>query len=178
MSYSNEIKKSMQMLSKNSKTIFLGQSVEVPGNLLFKSLEYVHKKKKIELPVFEETQMGMSIGFAMEGFVPITIFPRFNFLLPAINQLVNHLDKIKEYSNNEFNPKVIIRTSIGSIKPLDPQSQHRGDFTNSLKLMLKNIDIIKLNNTNKIFNAYKKAYQRKDNKSTILVEYADYYNEK
>ena len=176
--YFNEIKRTMNYLAKKNNTIFIGQAVSYPGTAMFNTLNEINVNKKIELPVFEETQMGMSIGFAMEGFVPITIFPRFNFLLPAINQLVNHLDKIKEYSNNEFNPKVIIRTSIGSIKPLDPQSQHRGDFTNSLKLMLKNIDIIKLNNTNKIFNAYKKAYQRKDNKSTILVEYADYYNEK
>ncbi len=176
--YFNEIKRTMNYLAKKNNTIFIGQAVSYPGTAMFNTLNEINHNKKIELPVFEETQMGMSIGFAMEGFVPITIFPRFNFLLPAINQLVNHLDKIKEYSNNEFNPKVIIRTSIGSIKPLDPQSQHRGDFTNSLKLMLKNIDIIKLNNTNKIFNAYKKAYQRKDNKSTILVEYADYYNEK
>ena len=44
--------------------------------------------------------------------------------------------------------------------------------------MLSNIEIVKLNNTNKIFKEYEKAYLRKDNKSTILVEYADYYNEK
>ena len=46
MNYSSEIKKSMKMLSKNRKTIFLGQSVEVPGNLLFKSLEFVPSSKK------------------------------------------------------------------------------------------------------------------------------------
>ena len=48
MNYTNEIKKSMHMLSKNPKAIFLGQSVEVPGNLLFKSLERVSHKKKLE----------------------------------------------------------------------------------------------------------------------------------
>ena len=46
MNYNSEIKRSMKMLSTNSKTIFLGQSVEVPGNLLFKSLEYVPSSKK------------------------------------------------------------------------------------------------------------------------------------
>ena len=98
MSYSNEIKKSMQMLSKNSKTIFLGQSVEVPGNLLFKSLEYVHKKKKIELPVFEETQMGIAIGLSLNGFIPVTCYPRFDFFILSMNQTINHLDKLNQIS--------------------------------------------------------------------------------
>ena len=138
----------MNFLSKKKDTLFIGQAVSYPGTAMFNTLNEVDNNKKIELPVFEETQMGISIGLALEGYVPITIFPRFNFLLPALNQLVNHLDKIKDYSNNEFNPKVIIRTSIGSIKPLDPQSQHKGDFSKSLKSMLSNIEIVKLNNTN------------------------------
>ena len=33
-------------------------------------------------------------------------------------------------------------------------------------------------NPKKIFLAYKKAYDRKDGVTTILVEYGDYYNEK
>ena len=42
--------------------------------------------------------------------------------------------------------------------------------------MLQNIEVIKLKNTKQIFKAYKKAIDRKDNKSTLLVEYGDYYN--
>ena len=52
MNYTDEIKKSMKMLSRNSKTIFLGQSVEVPGNLLFKSLDLVPPKKKARITSF------------------------------------------------------------------------------------------------------------------------------
>ena len=33
--------------------------------------------------------------------------------------------------------KVIIRTGIGSIRPLHPQDQHVGDFTESIRLMCK-----------------------------------------
>ena len=86
------------------------------GNAIYNTLTEVpsKKKKKIELPVFEDTQMGMSIGLALNGFVPITCYPRFDFLVVAFNQLVNHLDKIKFMSEKQFNPKIIIRTSIGS----------------------------------------------------------------
>ena len=51
-------------------------------------------------------------------------------------------------------------------------------FTKPIQMLSKNIDIIKLKDPEQIFPAYKKALDRKDNVSTILVEYGDYYNEK
>ena len=95
-----------------------------------------------------------------------------------MNQLINHLDKIKIMSNNGFKTKSIIRTSVGSQRPLHPQYQHVGDFTNAVKKMCNTIEIIKLNNSKDIYPSYKKALERKDNRSTILVEFGDYYNEK
>ena len=44
--------------------------------------------------------------------------------------------------------------------------------------MCKNIDFIDLKETKDIFPSYKKAYNRKDNKTTVLIEYGDFYNEK
>ena len=178
MKYFDEIKKSMNFLSKNSKTIFLGQAVLFPGTAMTDTLKDVPKEKLIELPVFEEIQMGMSIGFALEGKIPISIYPRWNFLLLAVNQLVNHLDKIPKMSNNAFIPKVIIRTGVGSQRPLHPQFQHTGDFSDAFKKMLTNIDVIKLNEPEEVFPAYKKALEREDKMSTLIVEVCDYYNEK
>jgi hypothetical protein len=88
------------------------------------------------------------------------------------------LDKLPIYSHGEFSPKVIIRTAIGSERPINPQIQHTGDFTDGFRLMLKTVEVIRLEEPEEIFNAYKFAYERKDNKSTILVEYGDYLNEK
>ena len=77
-----------------------------------------------------------------------------------------------------FNIKSIIRTSVGSQKPLHPQHQHVTDLTDAVKLMCTSIEIIKLNNSEDIFPAYEKALNRVDGKSTLLVEFGDYYNEK
>ncbi len=44
--------------------------------------------------------------------------------------------------------------------------------------MCSDIDILKLKEPNEIYPAYEKAYLRDDGKSTILVEYGDFYNEK
>tara|TARA_B100000780_G_C20775542_1_gene307946 strand:+ start:42 stop:548 length:507 start_codon:yes stop_codon:yes gene_type:complete len=168
----------MDFLGTKKDTIFIGQAVEVPGTAMSNTLKNVPKKKLLELPVAEEMQMGMSLGLAMDGNVPISIFPRWNFLLYGINQLVNHIDKFKIMAGNKIKPKIIIRTSIGSQRPLHPQYQHIGDFSSAIKSMCSTIEVIKLNDPNKIFSTYKKAYERKDGKNTIIVEYGDYYGEK
>ena len=178
MKYFTELKRSMEYLASNSKTIFLGQAVSVPGTAMTNTLKGVKKSKLIELPVAEEMQMGMTTGMLMNGLIPISIYPRWNFLILAMNQLVNHLDKLNEMTNNHYKSKAIIRTSIGSQRPLHPQSQHVGDFTKSIQMMSKNINIVKLKEPKDIFPAYKKALDRKDNVSSIIVEYGDYYGEK
>ena len=178
MKYFDELKKSMDWLGSKVDTKFLGQAVSYPGTGMSNTLVNIEKSKLIEMPVVEELQMGISIGMALNGTVPISIYPRWNFLLLATNQIVNHLDKLSIYSNGAFNPKVIIRTSIGSERPLNPQIQHIGDYSDAFKLMLINTEILVLKEPNQIFTAYEKAYMRSDGKSTIIVEYGDYYNEK
>ena len=178
MKYFEELKKSMNYLAKDDRTIFLGQAVKVDGTAMSTTLKEVNPAKLIELPVAEEMQMGMTNGFAINGQIPISIFPRWNFLLLAINQLINHLDKIKLMSNDRYKTKAIIRTGIGSEKPLHPQHQHVGDFTEAVSKMCSNIEIIKLDEPNDIFKTYKKALNREDGKSTIGVEHGDYYYKK
>lgn len=178
MKYFEEMKRSMEFLAKYKNSIFLGQAVEVPGTVMSNTLIGVPKEKKIELPVAEEMQMGITIGLLMNNHIPISIYPRWNFLLLAVNQLVNHLDKLKYMTNNQYKSKAIIRTSIGSEKPLNPQKQHVGDFSFAISKMCPNINLVKLDAPNKIFSEYKKAFTRKDNVSTILVEYGDFYNQK
>ena len=168
----------MEFLARDPRTIFLGQAVACPGTAMSNTLKNVSRDKLLELPVTEEMQMGMSNGLALGGHVPVSIYPRWNFLLLAVNQIVNHLDKLSIVSNGGYQPKVIIRTGIGSERPLHPQHQHVGDFTDAFRLMCKTVEVIRLDEPEMIFPAYKKALEREDGRSTIIVEYGDYYNEK
>ena len=168
----------MDFLGSKGDTVFLGQAVEYTGTAMSNTLKDVDKKKLIEMPVNEEMQMGITNGLAISGAVPISIYPRWNFLLLTFNQLINHLDRMPIFSHGEYVPKVIIRTGIGSERPLHPQAQHVGDFSEGLSKMVQNIEIILLEEPAQIYPAYEKAYTRTDGKSTVLVEYGDYYSEK
>ena len=178
MKYKDELVRSMEWLAEKDKTIFIGQSVKYSGNAIFNTLKTLPDEKKIEVPVLEDLQMGLSTGMAMEGYVPITCYPRFDFLILACNQLVNHLDKIDYMSKGMMKPRVIIRTSIGAKKPLDGGVQHTQDHTDAFKHLLKNIDVVLLNEPAEIFPAFELAYEREDSKSTLVIEWGDYYNEK
>ena len=178
MTYFDELKRSMRFLAQDPRTIFIGQAVAAAGTAMTNTLKDVPRDRLIELPVAEEMQMGMTTGMALTGLVPVSIFPRWNFLLCAISQLVNHLDKIQVMSNNGYKTKAIIRTGIGSQRPLHPQYQHVGDYTEALRAMCSTIEVIRLEEPADIFPAYERALLRDDGRSTILVEYGDYYGEK
>ena len=51
MKYFKELKRSMEWLGKQADTIFLGQSVAVPGTAMFNTVSDVPKERVIELPV-------------------------------------------------------------------------------------------------------------------------------
>ena len=178
LKYKSELVRSMKMLSKINNTIFLGQSVLYSGNSIFNTLVSVPKNKKVEFPVAEELQMGFSMGLAMNGYLPITCYPRFDFLLLACNQMINHLDKIQYMSQSQFKPKVIIRTSVGSKKPLDGGVQHTQNYTNIFKKILTEIEVIYLDNPNSIYKTFKRCVDPKIKKSFLIIENGDFYNEK
>ena len=177
--YFDEVVRGTAFWSENPNTLFLGQSIAYVGNVLFDTLEHakVPISKRLEVPVFEEVQMGMSTGLALGGIIPISMFPRFDFLLCAMNQLVTHLDKLPDMSQGEICPKVIIKTIIGSTNPLHPGHQHCGDYTEGVRLMLKNVEVIKLEDDRSVFPTYKKALERDDGKSTLIIESADLYKD-
>ena len=178
MKYKNEMTKAMTFLGKQKNTIFIGQTVKYTGSLMYDTFKYVPDNKKIEFPVCEELQMGISIGMSMNGYIPITCYPRFDFLILACNQLVNHLNALEVMSDKTICPKIIIRVGVGSTYPLHGGEQHTKDHTNAFKLLLPNINIISLLEPYQIFDEFKYAYDRNDKKSTMFVEYGDLYNEK
>tara|TARA_R110000868_G_scaffold8986_1_gene45519 strand:- start:8901 stop:9437 length:537 start_codon:yes stop_codon:yes gene_type:complete len=178
MKYFDELKKAMSLLADHPKTMFIGQAVEYEGTGLYDSLKHIPNDKKIELPVAEYFQTGLANGMAIEGMIPVSTYPRWNFLLMGTDQIVNHLDKFVTMSDGKCIPKVIIRVSVGSEYPIDPQCQHKGNFTEAFRKMTQNIEIVELMEPKDIVPSYYKALSRLDGISTILVEFADFIKTK
>lgn len=165
MNYRQALAMAMLDIAHDPRVVFLGQGVRDPGTFMSTTLTDVPEMQRIELPVAEELQLGMSIGMALAGFVPVSIFPRWNFFVVAASQAINHLDKMQ--------PHVIARVGIGSTKPLDPGPQHKGDMTDAFRLLMPNTTIVRLESADDITREYRAALKRRG--PTILVEYADSY---
>ena len=178
MKYIEELKKAMSLLAENDKVIFIGQAVKYAGTGLYDTLEHIPDHKRIEFPVAEYLQSGVVNGMAIQGMIPVSIIPRWNFLLMGTDQIINHLDKFSLMSDGRCTPKAIIRVAVGTERPVDPQDQHKGNFSEAFRLMCKTIDIIELFEPEDIVPAYEKALNRIDGKSTILVEFGDFNREK
>lgn len=178
MKYFDELKKAMSLLAENERVIFIGQAVEYAGTGLFDTLEHIDSEKKMEFPVAEYLQSGVINGMAIDGWIPVSIIPRWNFLLMGTDQIINHLDKFPLMSSGKCAPKVIIRVAVGSERPIDPQNQHKGNFSEAFRCMCETIEVIELFEPEEIVPAYDKALNRTDGRSTILVEYADFSKEK
>ena len=69
----------MEFLGENKKVLFLGQAVSVPGTAMSNTLKDINPSQKVEMPVSEEMQMGITNGLALNGLIPVSIFPRWNF---------------------------------------------------------------------------------------------------
>ena len=79
MKYFDEIKRTMEWVAGQPKTIFLGQTVAGPGTFMYSTLKEIPKEKALEMPVNESFQMQFSIGLALAGicrspYIPVRIF--------------------------------------------------------------------------------------------------------
>ena len=173
--YLDALTEAMKLTMEDDKTIFIGQQIVYYGNPMSKTIEGLPKERMIETPVMEETQMGMSIGLAMTGHQVVTFYPRWDFLILACNQLVNHLDKLEAMSDGEWKPNVIVRVGKGSDTPLDPGHQHKADYTEAFEKIVTNCTITKLDTVDKIVPAYERALS--EGGIHIIVEYPELYYE-
>ena len=169
--YKDELTKSMKFLAEKPDTIFIGQQIVYAGNPMSTTLGDVPKEKMIEVPVMEETQMGMSLGLAMMGKTVITFYPRWDFLVSAANQLINHADKFEYMTGKKVN--IIIRVGVGSKDPLDPGIQHRNDYTDEFKSILQFTKVHKLKQIEDIYKIYTEVYEQGG--IHIIVEWPELY---
>jgi pyruvate/2-oxoglutarate/acetoin dehydrogenase E1 component len=173
--YADQLTLAMQVVAEHTGAIFMGQGVGNPGTTMSPSFCGVPAAQRLEIPVAEDLQMGMAIGMALEGLLPVCVFPRWNFLLCAANQLVNHLDRLTLYSDGGYNPRVIIRTAVPSVAPFNPGPQHDDDFSRAFHHMLRTVKIVRLVSAAMIVPEYRKAMAA--DHSTILVEFTEKYKD-
>ena len=166
LTYTLALRRAMGTLAAEN-AVFVGQGVGYDGQRMFRTFDDVPHAQLLEFPVAESTQLGYCTGFALAGFLPVCVYPRMDFLLLAMDQLVNHLDKWEAMGGGS--PKVIIRTAVGDQKPsFSAGLQHTQDYTYPLMQILTNIDVYTPWDAASVLPCYESAM--KSRRSCIMIE--------
>ena len=152
--FEKAVNDAMKTLAADPRTVFVGQSVRYDGAAIYHSLEGVPMAQRIEFPVVENLQLGYCTGLSLTGKLPICIFPRMDFMLLAMDQLVNHLDKLPQFG---WKPKVILRCRVGQKKPLDAGPQHSQDHSTAFRKMLTTVQVCRVTDAEEVASAYDHA---------------------
>lgn len=171
MKYKDALRNAMIMLSNDARVIFIGYNVKY-GSRAYGTLKDISLEKCIEMPVAENLMTGIAMGLSLEGYRPVLFYERNDFLLNGMDAIVNHLDKIKPLSHDEFRMPVIIRAVVGGTKPIYPGLQHIQDYSKALKEMVS-FPVIELHHAGEIVNLYKKALESEE--PHLFIERKDLY---
>src|SRR3990170_5456308 len=104
-----------QLLASDPRVFVIGQGLWSPwyaGSSL-KDLDHDFGRERIiDSPVSENATTGAAIGAALAGMRPIVVHPRMDFMLLAVDQIVNEAAKWHHMLGGSNSPKVTIRAII------------------------------------------------------------------
>ena len=93
LSYSLAINEALhQMMAEDPDVILIGQGVKSPwyvGNTCQGLLDRFGARRIIDTPVSENAVTGLAVGAALAGLRPIVVHPRMDFMLYAMDPIVN-----------------------------------------------------------------------------------------
>lgn len=134
MTYKDSITQAMTDLAADPAVCFIGYGIRY-GKAMG-TLKNVNIGQLIETPVAENLMLGLATGLALRGQKPVVFIERADFLLNAMDAIVNHLTKIELMSRGQFKPACILRIIVGNkTKPLFTGETHTQDFRDELHML-------------------------------------------
>lgn len=105
-----------QALGRDASVYAMGQGIDDPSGTFGSTLN-LHKKygkdRVFDTPLAEEGTVGMAIGSAMAGMRPVSIHNRPDFLLMAMDQIVNEAAKWSYMFSAQVPVPLVIRACVG-----------------------------------------------------------------
>jgi pyruvate dehydrogenase E1 component beta subunit len=93
LTYSLAINEALHQMMGIDKSVFLiGQGVKSPwyiGNTTTKLIERFGEERIIDTPVSENAVTGLAVGAAIAGMRPIVVHPRLDFMMYAMDPIIN-----------------------------------------------------------------------------------------
>ena len=116
ITYSEAILEGFKYLLDNHEDVFvMGQGLWSPwyvGNTMRDLDKLYGKKRIIDTPVSENAVTGAAVGASLCGTKPIVVHPRMDFMLYAMDPIINQAAKWSYMFGGQANPQVTIRSIV------------------------------------------------------------------
>lgn len=117
LSYLDAIRDALFVSMEQDENVFvLGEDVGKKGGV-FKVTEGLQEKfgemRVLDTPLAESNIVGTSVGAAMMGKRPVAEIQFAEYILPAVNQILNEAAKVRYRSNNDWSAPMVIRAPFG-----------------------------------------------------------------
>lgn len=103
-------------MARDERVILLGEDVGVHGGVMNASqglYDAFGRDRVIDTPIAESSIVGIAIGAAMGGLLPIAEIQFADFVHSAIDQIINEAAKMRYRSNNDFHCPIVVRLPYG-----------------------------------------------------------------
>lgn len=117
ISYPEAIKEAMEQEMQRDKRVFIiGLGVDDFKGIMGSTIGLINKfgpERVVDTPLSEDGMTGVAIGAAIAGLRPIHIHIRMDFLLLAMNQLINIAAKSHYMFGGKYSVPIVVRAVIG-----------------------------------------------------------------
>jgi pyruvate dehydrogenase E1 component beta subunit len=114
-------------MAADGRIILLGEDIGKEGGVfrVTEGLQQLYGRERVtDTPLTESGIVGMAIGLAIAGLRPVVEIQFMAFLYPALDQMMNHLGRMRNRSRGRFTCPLVIRTPYGGgIHPPEHHSE-------------------------------------------------------
>lgn len=103
-------------MARDERIILLGEDVGRHGGVFNASqglYDAFGEDRVIDTPLAESSIVGVAIGAAMGGLLPIAEIQFADFIHSAVDQIISEASKIRYRSNNDFHCPIVVRVPYG-----------------------------------------------------------------
>lgn len=163
-----------QILEKDKKVLFIGEDVLSPYGGAFKVSKGLSKKypnNVISTPISEQAITGLCNGLALGGYRPYLEIMFGDFILLALDQIINHASKFHHMYNKKVSCPIVIRTPMGGGRGYGPTHSQTLD---KFLVGIDNVSVVALNSFIDPKLIYNNIYQHESHPMIVIENKIDY----
>jgi len=103
-------------MREDESVLVLGEDVGIDGGVFRATeglLQHFGENRVFDTPLSEALLAGLGVGLGAQGFRPVIEFQFMGFIYPALDQVVNHLGRLRNRTRGRLSCPVVLRAPFG-----------------------------------------------------------------